>query len=91
MRILIVCDTQMAARDEAHRSCGPNVTLRMFHDAEVTKDDTVVVYASVYDWHDIHKIRGTRFDMVIEDCSFNPQRRHDRARMLNEVRAQVLR
>lgn len=91
MRILVVTGSDIAAETEARSNSSltmvfqrqPVVTLRL--------GDSVVEYVPVRAEYETEKFRGLRYDVIIEDGSFNPERSYDKGRWLHMIKTMVLR
>lgn len=91
MRILVIMGSDHLARSEAGQNSSRDVVVKMKPSVVVRKGDTEVHYRPIRSSHDVQMFRGQRFDLIIEDCSFNPERSHAKGDWLYELQAMVLR
>lgn len=90
MRILVVAGSQAAAVSDVIDHSSPNVEINP-RQMLVRKGDTEIHYVVVKGERDTDRLRGLRFDHIVEHSSFNPYRSWDKGLMLTAIRAIVLR
>ena len=91
MRILVLVGSDYIAQTEARINSGRAVVFRSRPFVTARLGDTEVYYVPVRQDHDIDRLRGVRFDLIIEDGSFNPERSFVKGDLLDIVRQTVLR
>ena len=91
MKILVLVGSDMVAQTEARINSGRAVAFRSRPVVTARLGDTEVCYVPVRQEHDIDRLRGVRFDLIIEDGSFNPECSFVKGELLDIVRRTVLR
>lgn len=91
MRILVLVGSDIAAQREARFNSSRDVVFRSRPSVVARKGEAEVHYIVMCNDRDADRLRGCRFDLIIEDASFNPGRSHERGRLMDLVRATVLR
>lgn len=91
MRILVLCGRSLSAEDEAVNHVSSDVEVRLRPYPVIRKGSTEVHYVTVRHDSDTDRFHGLRFDLVVEHSSFNIGRTWTEGRLLNRVRAMVLR
>ena len=90
MRVLVLVDREVHAR-EAVRASSSEATVRVGGRVSVSKGDSVVDFHVVRTESDAHRLRGLRYDLVIEHESFNFGRSYEVGRAAELVKQIVLR
>lgn len=91
MRILVITGSDQAAENEALSSSSNTLSFRRRPTVTLRLGDTEVHYVPVRSERETEKFRGQRYDLTIEDHSFNPERSHEKCRWLRIVQMMVLR
>lgn len=90
MRILVVVGPHRRPADAAAYAAGPEVRLYQKQGILCKGDGSQVVFRSIRSQQDADMMRGTRFDVVLEDLSFNPGRSHRIGDLLAQIKIMVL-
>ena len=91
MKILVLVNDQKIAEQDARMNSGPNVRVTIRPNVVVRKEGVEVWYFTVKSANDVERLRGMRFDLLIEDGSFNHERSYEKGRWLDLARMTVLR
>lgn len=91
MRILVIMGSDRLARSEAGQNSSRDVVVKMRPSVVARKGDTEVHYRAIRSSQDVQMFRGQRFDLIIEDCSFNPERSWAKGDLLTQLQIMVLR
>lgn len=92
MRILVVTGSDSASQVEAICNFNPfTATIKKFPGVKVVVGENEVHYKAIRSEHDAESLRGLRYDLIIEDGSFNQERSHVKGALLSVVQRIVLR
>lgn len=91
MRILVIMGSDHLARSKADQNSSRDVVVKMRPSVVVRKGDTEVHYRTIRSSQDVQMFRGQRFDLIIEDYSFNPERSWAKRDLLTQLQIMVLR
>ena len=90
MRILVVTGSDIAAETEARSNSSLAMKFTR-HPVRLRLGNSVIEYIPVRAERETEKFRGLRYDLIIEDGSFNPERSYGKGRWLHMIKMMVLR
>lgn len=91
MRILTVVGKMDWAKTDARNNIGPEVVMGLEPYLYISTGETLVDFVSVHEERDTDRLRGLRYDYVVEHFTYNPDRTRRKGDLLDLIRIIVLR
>lgn len=91
MRILVITGSEQVAEAEARSNSSLTMVFQRYPVVTLRLGDSVVEYVPVRAEYETERFRGLRYDVIIEDRSFNPERSYEKGRWLHMIKIMVLR